>query len=193
MAPTPLVTIIPPDVDMADLQAGLADDGVVAPPEMTPQILQVVAEGRDKGYDLHFVVTDKVYPRITYYRDIATELQQETGGTVIVLGGNYIGSASDEFSRVELEQSTDNLTISNPPVAAQQMLDRMTEQTQVPWTVVTLVLILIVAVGAAVGRKLQLRKKTSTTTSDSGSHSAETVTPAGDAAFVDSEQDDNRN
>jgi hypothetical protein len=160
VAPTPSFTIIPPDVNLSELQAGLADDGVVAPPEMTPQILQVVADAKDKGYDVHFVVTDKVYPRITYYRDIATELQQETGGTVIVLGGNYVGSASDEFSRVELEQSTDNLAISNPPVAAQQMLERMTEQTQVPWTGVTLLLIAIVAVGAVVARKLQLRKAT---------------------------------
>lgn len=193
MAPTPLVTIIPPDVDMAELQAGLADDGVVAPPEMTPQILKVVAEGRDKGYDLHFVVTDKIYPRITYYRDIATELQQETGGTVIVLGGNYIGSSSDEFSRVELEQSTDNLTISNPPVAAQQMLDRMTEQTQVPWTVVTLVLILVVVVGAAIGRKLQLRKKNPATTVDSDAPGTAAVAPAGTTASGDSPRDDNRN
>lgn len=191
MAPTPFTTIIPPDVNIADLQAGLADDGVVAPADMTPQILKVVAEGRDKGYDLHFVVTEQIYPRITYYRDIATELHDETGGTVIVLGGNYIGSASDEFSRVELEQSTDNLTISDPPVAAQQMLDRMTEQTQVPWTVVTLVLILVVAIGAVIGRKLQLRKGTAPT--DSDSDSGEAVTPAGDAvADVDSAQDGNR-
>lgn len=191
MAPTPFVTIIPPDVNIADLQAGLADDGVVAPADMTPQILKVVAEGRDKGYDLHFVVTDQIYPRITYYRDIATELQDETGGTVIVLGGNYVGSASDEFSRVELEQSTDNLTISNPPVAAQQMLDRMTEQAQVPWTVVTLVLILVVAVGAVIGRKLAQRKGTATTESGSG----EAVTPAGDSAVADADpvQDGNRN
>ncbi len=193
MAPTPFVTIIPPDVNIADLQAGLADDSVVAPPEMTPQILRVVAEGRDKGYDLHFVVTDKIYPQITYYRDIATELQQETGGTVIVLGGNSIGSASDEFSRVELEQSTDNLTISKPPLAAQQMLDRMTEQTQVPWTAVTLVLILVVAVSAAIGRKLQLRKGTAVAVEDRHGDRSESVTPAGDAADVDSEMDDNRN
>jgi hypothetical protein len=172
------MTIIPPDVNIAELQAGLADDGVVAPPEMTPQILQVVAEGRDKGYDLHFVVTDKIYPRITYYRDIATELQQDTGGTVIVLGGNYIGSASDEFSRVQLEQTTDNLAISNPPLAAQQMLDRMTEQTQVPWTVVTLVLILVVTVGAAIARKLQLRKRTAARADASAAGVAEgTATP----------------
>jgi hypothetical protein len=172
------MTIIPPDVNIAELQAGLVDDGVVAPPEMTPQILQVVAEGRDKGYDLHFVVTDKIYPRITYYRDIATELQQDTGGTVIVLGGNYIGSASDEFSRVQLEQTTDNLAISNPPLAAQQMLDRMTEQTQVPWTVVTLVLILLVTVGAAVARKLQLRKRTAARADSSAADvTAGTATP----------------
>ena len=172
MAPTPSLTIIPPDVNLPELQAGLADDGVVAPPEMTPRILQVVAEAKDKGYDVHFVVTDKVYPRITYYRDIATELQQDTGGTVIVLGGNYVGSASDEFSRVQLEQATDNLTISNPPVAAEQMLDRMTEQTQVPWTVVTLVLIAVVAVGAVVARKLQLRKGTPNETDPATVHTA---------------------
>jgi hypothetical protein len=154
------LTIIPPDVNLPELQAGLADDAVVAPPEMTPRILQVVAEAKDKGYDVHFVVTDKVYPRITYYRDIATELQQDTGGTVIVLGGNYVGSASDEFSRVQLEQATDNLTIKNPPVAAEQMLDRMTEQTQVPWTAVTLMLIAVVAVGVVVARKLQSRNRT---------------------------------
>jgi len=160
MAPTPNLTIVPSDVDIAGLSAGLADEGVVAPPEMTPAILAAVAQARDKGYDVHFVVTDKIYPRITYYRDIATELQSETGGTVIVLGGNYVGSSSDEFSRVELENATDNLAIANPPQAAQQMVDRMTDQTDVPWTVVTMILVAIVAVGAVIARKLQLRKGT---------------------------------
>jgi hypothetical protein len=160
MAPTPFFTIIPQDVDIAELQAGLADDGVVAPPEMTPAIAAAVSQARAEGYDVHFVVTDAIYPRITYYRDIATELQSETGGTVIVLGGNYVGSSSDEFSRVELENATDNLAIHNPPQAAAQMVDRMTGQTDVPWTVLTMALIAVVAVGAVIARKLQLRKGT---------------------------------
>ena len=160
MAPTPFLTIIPQDVDLAELQAGLADDGVVAPAEMTPAIVAAVSQARAEGYDVHFVVTDTIYPKITYYRDIATELQSETGGTVIVLGGNYVGSSSDEFSRVELENATDNLAIANPPQAAQQMVDRLTGQSDVPWTLVTIALIAVVAVGAVIARKLQLRKGT---------------------------------
>ena len=73
---------------------------------------------------------------------------------------------------MQLEQATDNLTISNPPVAAEQMVDRMTEQTQVPWTVVTVVLIAVVAVGAVVARKLQLRKGTPTEADPATVHTA---------------------
>ncbi|GAA2049063.1 Rv1476 family membrane protein [Williamsia deligens] len=155
----PALTVIPDDIDLRAIEKNLADDHVDAPADDTPGLLRVVSEAKSSGHDMYFVVLDKAQPKFTYYRDIATALQKQTGGTVVVFGPDTVGTASDDFSRVQLEQAQDNLTVSQPAQGAQQMLDRMTVQTQIPWTVVTLVLIAVVAVAAVVARVLQVRRR----------------------------------
>jgi hypothetical protein len=155
----PAFTVIPDDVDLPSIEKDLQGDHVSAPSDDVAGLERVVADAKAKGHDMYFVVLEQSQPNFTYYRDIATALQKQTGGTVVVFGPDTVGTASNDFSRVQLEQAQDNLTVSQPTLAAQQMLDRMTVQTQTPWTVVTLVLIAVVALGAVAARFVQLRRR----------------------------------
>ncbi|MCR8897051.1 hypothetical protein NWF34_08820 [Gordonia sp. GONU] len=144
-------------VDMAELSRDIADDGVAgATPEQVPGMLEVIEYAKSKGQDFSFVVVDQVQPRFSLYRDIANQLQEQVGGTVIVLGPNSVGSSSPEFSRVIQEEATQNLALTDPPGAARQMVDSMTGS-HVDWTVVGLVLILVVVLSAA-GARFRTRR-----------------------------------
>ncbi len=165
-AQSPVMSIIPAGLDLKAIEADLADDHVSAPADITPRLTSVVTRAESKGHDMYFVVLPQTQPKFTYFRDIATVLQDETGGTVVVFGPRTVGAASDDFSRVQLEQAQDNLSTSNPPVAAQQLLDRMTDQTQVPWTVVTIVLVVLVTLGAVAARVLGRRRGSEPTPTD---------------------------
>lgn len=146
-------------VDMGELSRDIADDGVAgATPEQLPGMLEVVEYAQSKGHDVSFVVIDQVQPRFTLYRDVANQLQEQVGGTVIVLGPNSVGSSSPEFSRVVQEQATDGLTLTDPAGAARQMIDTMTGP-NVDWTIVGLLLILVVAGGAVLARLRQVRTR----------------------------------
>ncbi|MEO9328501.1 Rv1476 family membrane protein [Gordonia aurantiaca] len=139
-------------VDMDQLARDIADDGVAgASPEQVPAMLEVVEYAKSKGHDFSFVVIQQQQPRFTLYRDIANQLQEQVGGTVIVLGPNSVGSSSPEISRVIQEQATQDLSLTDPPGAARQMVDVMTDD-HIDWTVVGLVLILVVVLGAVAAR-----------------------------------------
>ncbi|GAA1480273.1 hypothetical protein GCM10009624_07130 [Gordonia sinesedis] len=144
------------EVGLPKLREDLLADHVAAPADQVPALREVVEYARSEGNDVNFVVLTQVAPKFTYYRDIATALQKETGGTVIVLAPNSVGSSSPYFSRVQQEEATDNLTLQNPPQAARQMYDQMTEP-GVNWTVVTIVLIVLVVVAAVVARLRSVR------------------------------------
>ncbi|GAA1463901.1 DUF6676 family protein [Williamsia maris] len=191
-AQSPAMSIIPADVDLKAIEADLADDHVAAPADITPRLTSVVSQAKDEGHDMYFVVLSESQPKFTYFRDIATALQDETGGTVVVFGPGTVGSASDDFSRVQLEQAQDNLSTSNPPVAAQQLLDRMTDQTQVPWTVVTIALIVVVAVGAVAARVLG-RRRVSATNSSTPAETASVAPAAGAGSAPGDDERDSSN
>ncbi|GAC68738.1 Rv1476 family membrane protein [Gordonia soli] len=179
------LSIIPEDIDMAALLADIQDDHVAAPADQVAGLREVVAHAKAEGYDVSFVVLPEAQPKFTYYRDIASQLQSETGGTVIVLGPNSVGSSSPYFSRVQQEEATDNLTLTNPPLAARQMFDQMTEP-GVNWTLVTLVLLVVVVVGAVLARLRGLHISRNATTRDtSESASSPTVAaPSGPATVA---------
>ncbi|AFR48957.1 Rv1476 family membrane protein [Gordonia sp. KTR9] len=146
-------------VDMGELSRDIADDGVAgATPEQLPRMLEVVEYAGSKGHDVSFVVVDQVQPRFTLYRDIANQLQDQVGGTVIVLGPNSVGSSSPDFSRVVQEQATDGLTLTDPAGAARQMIDTMTGP-NVDWTIVGVLLVLVVAAGAVLARVRRVRAR----------------------------------
>ena len=72
-----LPAYIPPDVDINQVKADVADDGVSVPPADAadvPALRQVVAEAKQKGIDLKIVVIEKNPPIDTPLRDIATEV-----------------------------------------------------------------------------------------------------------------------
>ena len=182
-APNPRNTQVGDGIKLGPLRKDLADDNVSAPAAQVPALRELVAQGKKDGHDLHFVVLTERQPVFTNYRDIATALQQDTSGTVIVLGPNAVGSASDEFSRVTLEQATDNLKFADQTQAARQMYDKMTEPS-INWTVATLVLIVVVVIGAVAARVLGRRggavpADTDSRTTDADDRGAE---PAGATA-----------
>ncbi|MAU82796.1 DUF6676 family protein [Gordonia sp. Z-3] len=146
MAPS----VIPESVDMPAILRDIQEDGVAAPAGQVAGLRAVVAEAQADGQEVSFVVIDRPL-KFEYYRDIATDLQADVGGTVIVLGPQSVGSASPHFSRVQQEEATDNLTLTDPPLAARQMWDQMNEPS-LNWTVISLLLIVIVVAGAAIAR-----------------------------------------
>ncbi|UEA59119.1 hypothetical protein LK459_21815 [Gordonia otitidis] len=150
--------IIPANVDMAALRSELLADHVAAPADQEPELRSLVARAKSDGYELNVVVLTESQPNFTYYRDIATELQSQVGGTVLVIGPNSVGSASNEFSRVVQEQAMDDLTLQKPTVAATQMYDELTAP-QIDWTLVTIVLILVTIVGAVLARVRSVRAR----------------------------------
>lgn len=170
------------DLDTAAIAAQLTATGVWAPAEQTPGLAEVVARADRDGHDMNIVVLDQAYAPFTVYRDIATELQSQVGGTVLVFGPSGLGTASDEFSRVALEDgASDIVTTSDHVAAANQLYDR-TVDPHVDWTGVTIGLIVVVLIGAALARFAQLRRRKaaalSATESESATESA-SETPTG--------------
>ncbi|MGW5521768.1 Rv1476 family membrane protein [Gordonia sp. NPDC003950] len=167
-------TTAPGGIVLATIADGLRDDHVYTQnPDQVDALRAVVNHAQGQGHDINIVVLDQKMPVFTMYRDIATELQQQVGGTVLVFGPNAVGSASPEFSRVVLEESTDKLTLSNPPQAAAEMVDSITAPS-LDWTLITLVLMVVVAIGAVLGRLRSLRRR-----ADDPDHEAEVdPTPA---------------
>ncbi|GAA4739467.1 DUF6676 family protein [Gordonia alkaliphila] len=147
------------DLDIPAIAAALQSTGVYAPADQVSALEQVVAGAASDGYDLQIVVLETSYSPFTVYRDIATELQSQVGGTVLVIGPSGMGTASDEFSRVELEDGTGEVKAgTSPAVAAQQIYDRATEP-HVDWTVLTILLIVLVVLGAVGARIAMVRRR----------------------------------
>lgn len=149
------------DLDIGAIVAQLKSTGVFAPADQTPELQQVVARADAQGHDLYVVVLQESYSPFTVYRDIATELQSQVGGTVLVMGPGSIGTASSDFSRVQLEDGTSEVKAgTDTVVAVNQIYDRVTEP-HLDWTLATIALIVVVVIGAVLARLMQLRRRRS--------------------------------
>ncbi len=147
------------DLDVAGIAAQLKQTGVYAPADQQPGLQQVVDRAATDGHHLHLVVLEQSYSPFTVYRDIATELQSQVGGTVLVMGASGMGTASDEFSRVELEDASNEVKAgSSAESAASQIYDRAIAP-HADWTLVTLGLILVAVLGAIIARVTMLRRR----------------------------------
>ncbi|GAB19992.1 hypothetical protein GOEFS_105_00030 [Gordonia effusa NBRC 100432] len=143
---------VPANVNIEKIRNDLLTTGVSGPADQVPQLKEVVAHAKSKGHDIKIVVLTEKQPKFTYYRDVAIELQSSTGGNVLVLGPNSVGSQGPDFSRVDQEEAAaNNLTLTNPPQAARQMVDYLDGPT-LDWTAITLVLMAVVFVGAVLAR-----------------------------------------
>lgn len=144
MAPISLPTSIPVGVDPDVIAAELGVDRVSAPRSIEPGLLAVVERARDHGIDLNVVVLDRDPIHDSQLRDLATDLGDHIGGTVLVLSPGQNGSYSDVISRVTLEAGQDRTYTGNPVTSANNFLDTLL-QPGPPWTAMTISLVLLVA------------------------------------------------
>ena len=161
-----LPSYIPPDVDMNQVTADVADDGVSVPPSDTadvPALRQVIdAAGKD-GIDLKIVVIEHNPPIDTPLRDIATEIgKAHPDATVLAISPSFAGTYSTHFDRVTLEAGQDVAKTGDPVQSSKNFLSELTTQ-HFPWTPFTIVVVLGVVAAAVVTRVLQVRGKRAAT------------------------------
>ncbi|OBG34612.1 DUF6676 family protein [Mycobacterium sp. E3198] len=163
---------IPQDVDMTAIKAKVAVDGVSAPPDALPGLLEVVNQAHADGINLKIVLLDHNPPNDTPLRDISTVVGADYhDATVLTLSPNYVGSYSTQFPRVTLEAGEDIAKTGNPVVSAQHFLHEL-QSPEFPWTGLTIFLVIGV-LGAAIGtRFLQLRSRRAATSAGAPENSA---------------------
>ncbi|HEX3548641.1 MAG TPA: DUF6676 family protein [Mycobacterium sp.] len=161
-----LPAYIPPDVDMNQVKADVARDGVSVPPADAadvPALRQVVEQGRKEGIDLKIVVIEKSPPIDTPLRDIATEVgTANPGSTVLAISPTWAGTYSPTFNRVTLEAGQDVAKTGDPVQSSKNFLSELTTP-HFPWTAFTIVLVLGVVAAAVATRMLHVRGKRTAT------------------------------
>ncbi|ORV88097.1 hypothetical protein AWC11_15450 [Mycobacterium interjectum] len=164
---------IPQDVDMTAIKAKVAVDGVSAPPDALPGLLEVVNQAHADGINLKIVLLDHNPPNDTPLRDISTVVGADYhDATVLTLSPSYVGSYSTQFPRVTLEAGEDIAKTGNPVVSAQHFLHEL-QSPEFPWTGLTIFLLIGVLAAAVATRFLQLRGKRAATPAGA-THTAET-------------------
>ncbi|SPM27953.1 DUF6676 family protein [Mycobacterium terramassiliense] len=154
---------IPQDVDMTAIKAKVAVDGVSAPPDALPGLLEVVNQAHADGINLKIVLLDHNPPNDTPLRDISTVVGADYhDATVLTLSPSYVGSYSTQFPRVTLEAGEDIAKTGNPVVSAQHFLHEL-QSPEFPWTGLTIFLLIGVLAAAVATRFLQLRGKRAAT------------------------------
>lgn len=136
---------IPDGVDPDAIAAQLQVDGVSAPRAVESQLLDVVDRARENGIDLSVVVLDRDPIHDSQLRDLATDMGEHVGGTVLVLSPGQNGSFSDAIDRVTLEAGQDRTYTGDPVAAANNFVDTLLHP-GFPWTAMTIVLVAVVAV-----------------------------------------------
>jgi hypothetical protein len=157
-----LPSYIPPDVDMNQVQAEVADVGVSVPPADAadvPALRQVVQDARKDGIDLKIVVIEHNPPIDTPLRDIATQVGTvHPDATVLAISPSWAGTYSRHFDRVTLEAGQDLAKTGDPVQSSKNFLSELTTQ-HFPWTPFTVLVVLAVIAAAVVTRVLQVRGK----------------------------------
>ena len=157
-----LPAYIPPDVDINQVKADIADDGVSVPPADAadvPALRAVVEEAKQKGIDLKIVVIEKNPPIDTPLRDIATEVgKAHPDATVLAISPSFAGTYSTHFDRVTLEAGQDVAKTGNPVQSSKNFASELTTH-HFPWTPFTIVVVLGVVVAVVATRILQVRGK----------------------------------
>ena len=160
-----LPSYIPPDVDMNQVTADVADDGVSVPPADAadvPALRQVVAEAKQKGIDLKIVVIQNNPPIDTPLRDIAGEVGKDhPESTVLAISPSWAGTYSTKFDRVTLEAGQDVAKTGDPVQSSKNFVSELATP-HFPWTPFTIVLVLAVIAAVVATRALQVHGKRAT-------------------------------
>jgi hypothetical protein len=170
-----LPAYIPPDVDINQVKADVADDGVSVPPvdaADVPALRQVVQEAKQKGIDLKIVVIEHNPPIDTPLRDIATEVgKAHPDATVLAISPSFAGTYSRHFDRVTLEAGQDVAKNGDPVQSSKNFVSELTTQ-HFPWTPFTIVVVLAVIAAVVATRVLQVHGKR-TAAADAASDTAD--------------------
>jgi len=157
-----LPSYVPPDVDINQVKADVADGGVSVPPSDAadvPALRQVVAQARKDGIDLKIVVIEHNPPIDTPLRDIATEVgKAHPDATVLAISPSFAGTYSTHFDRVTLEAGQDVAKNGDPVQSSKNFVSELTTQ-HFPWTPFTIVLVVAVLAAVAATRVLRIRGK----------------------------------
>jgi hypothetical protein len=157
-----LPSYVPPDVDINQVKADVADGGVSAPPSDAadvPALRQVVAQARKDGIDLKIVVIEHNPPIDTPLRDIATEVgKAHPDATVLAISPSFAGTYSTHFDRVTLEAGQDVAKNGDPVQSSKNFVSELTTQ-HFPWTPFTIVLVVAVLAAVVATRVLRIRGK----------------------------------
>lgn len=149
--------MIPEGVDIPDLSAQLAEDGVAfSNPDLATnaEIQDPIASTLQ---DLHGIAVVDVYPtRLADARDIAQELQDATGlDTVVVQTVRNVSAVSDTYSRAAIEATQGDMPQGVNQV---ELLDRFyagVDPFGVPWPlIVAMAVVVLVLAGLFVYRSV---------------------------------------
>jgi hypothetical protein len=157
-----LPSYIPPDVDINQVKADVADSGVSVPAADAadvPALRQVVAQARKDGIDLKIVVVEHNPPIDTPLRDIATEVGKvHPDATVLAISPSFAGTYSRHFDRVTLEAGQDVAKNGDPVQSSKNFVSELTTQ-HFPWTSFTIVVVVGVLAAVVATRVLRMRGK----------------------------------
>lgn len=153
---SPAAADLPPNIDIDTVISELADDHVSAPKD-EGQLAAVVSDARSKGVDLSIVVVDGNPGRDSQLRDLATDVGQHEGGTVLVLSPGWVGTFSDSIDRVTLEAGQDRTYTGNAVSASKNFVDEVTTP-EIPWTGITCVILAGTAAATAALYALKVRR-----------------------------------
>lgn len=148
---------IPPDVSIDAILADLRDDGVSAPASDVDGLKSIVARAEGDGIELSIVVLAENPARDSQLRDIATDVGQQEGGTVLVLSPSWVGTYTDTLSRATVEDAQDGAYTGQAVDSAENFLDRIA-QPEPPYGLITAALVLIVGGVAAASYFLRSRR-----------------------------------
>lgn len=145
-------------LDYDAVAADLADDGVAAPEPYVDGLRTVVADAADQGLDLKVVFTEEPAAVYTDARDVATMLNQEYDGTILVRTPAFVGSSSDTIPRHQLEAGQDDASHESDPVLSATVFVHKATAPGLPWgamsaTVLVLIIVAVVAFLVAVRRR----------------------------------------
>ena len=157
-----LPSYIPPDVDINQVKADVADSGVSVPPADAadvPALRQVLTQARKDGIDLKIVVIEHNPPIDTPLRDIATEVGKvHPDATVLAISPSFAGTYSRHFDRVTLEAGQDVAKNGDPVQSSKNFVSELTTQ-HFPWTSFTIVVVVGVLAAVVATRVLRIRGK----------------------------------
>lgn len=137
---TPAAADLPPNTDLDAVLADLSDDHVAAPSKDVDALVAVVNDAKSKDIELSVVVVENNPIRDAQLRDLATEVGEHEGGTVLVLSPSWVGTFSGSIDRVTLEAGQDHTYTGNAVTASQNFLAEITKPAM-PWTEVTCVIL----------------------------------------------------